>query len=165
MKKIILPLIFIGAAFVLQAQDTKPTKEATRKFINSMLAQVVGEKCTGSYLIKKQSFISDFGSYEFTEGDGSGWMSSNITLIKWQELNEFEEYAEPKNVNLRFIRLSFNTKIKNVTDYNCCIVQGSSDFTNDFSFYVSADKYESVKKACYRLSEIAKEENKDPFKN
>lgn len=37
--------------------------------------------------------------------------------------------------------------------------------TNQLVVFIPAEKIESFKKACIRLSEIAKEENKDPFQN
>lgn len=55
----------------------------------------------------------------------------------------------------------------------CCFLDDEKEksvpmntrYTDQFFIYVPTDKVESCKKALLRLSEIAKEENKDPFAN
>ena len=74
MKKILLSFLLLSLVFIAQAQDAKPTKEATQKFLNTMLSQVVGNPQDASEptirLIQKQS--SDDGFSKYLRQNGSG---------------------------------------------------------------------------------------------
>lgn len=61
------------------------------------------------------------------------------------------------------VDVSFNYKASRTSGYNDDITNQES--VSDIRFFVPSDKAESFKKACIRLSELAKEENKGPFQN
>jgi hypothetical protein len=167
MKKL-LSILFIAIATMAQAQDTKPTKEETQRFLNSMLSKTIGEIRYEIQPIKTQIFSENFSKYEITyslEDDNSYFNTDVITLIKWDNFLVFNTYSEEvyDNQNLAQIMVVFSTNIKNVN--TCEICKEKTTYSKQFGFLVLKDKIESAKKAIIRLAEIAKEENKDPFGN
>ena len=148
--------------FNVNAQ-TKPTKGETIAFIQRTLQLSVGQ--TSQY---KNTPVRTITAYDFNydqivrttflEGRNSD-MSEMITEIKWETLNSVEIHqSNPdgwKMENTSVVGLTFSSKCKENADV----------YTNSFGLIILKSKAESVKKACLRLSEIAKEENKDPFKD
>jgi hypothetical protein len=163
MKKLLLAFLFIAAAFIAEAQDAKPTKEATQSFLNMTLSKVVGIIFAPGSPIKKQSFNQTFDELEFTTtmtDDDNYFFTIQTSLIKWETLIQVDE--QDIGENLYRIDLTFKSKMKES-------FQSEVDpdkkirYVDYFSIYVLREKYESVMKACWRLRAIAKEENNDPF--
>ncbi len=174
MKKILLPFLLFAIVFTAQAQDAKPTKEATQKFLNTMLSQVVGNVEDVAQptirLIQKQYFDNDFTKYLRENRTGDDMFEREEYLkLGWQDLTDIKVIRTDKIQSM--IRLKFNSKMEN--KHFCCFLDEEKDktvpisfnYTDQFFIYVPTDKVESCKKAFLRLVEIAKEENKDPFAN
>lgn len=164
MKKTFLFLFFLASLFMVQAQDAKPSKEATQNFLLSMMKSVLGKDVNGgNYTLTKQSFSNDFDSYTCTKVTEFGNAVTEVSLIDWAKMDngfQFFSYGSP-DVS-KFICF-FTNKVQ-IVHTN---IQGriETKMIDSFGFFVPTEKKESVWKACLRLRELAKQENKDPFQN
>ena len=172
MKRLLISFLFIAGALSAQAQDSKPSKEATQKFLNNILSQVVGNPQDALQpkirLIQKQSFENDFTKYILINGSDNYFRErSEYINVPWQDFTDF--IVEINGGIQSYVRIIFKSNME--YESFCCFVDEDkgdpsfSIYTNQFLIYIPTDKLESCKKAFLRLSELAKEENKDPFKN
>lgn len=167
MKKLLTICLLIATAFTVNAQDTKPTKEETVDFINRTTAQSIGNQYRFGTLTETK-FTYD--SYSFTQTAQITDTDIHIQMetysgILWESLNP--EWI--KKINVREgdatagVSIAFSKKIKYEDAYTG--IETKIEYKNVLEIIIPIEKFESVKKACLRLSEIAKEENKDPFAN
>ncbi len=161
MKKLLFLFLFAIAINFASAQDAKPTKEETQKFITNMISQVIGspQKAGKSILIKSQSFNEKFT--EFTIKKGIGDDNNYIyeyNNISWGQLTDFQIQEEGF---VSILVLLFKSNLQQKIKESDGKVQTS--FTISLLLYVPTEKLESCKKAFLRLKGIAEEENKDPF--
>ncbi len=166
MKKLLLSIFFIAAASLTQAQDIKPTKEVTQRFINLILGKAVGEFYIEGTPIKIQSFSEAFTSFKFSiEDKEAGYLSvDEYSEIKWDELNSCVDFGGNKeNKNLERVLLVFDSKVLYINKDEG--MNARTKYVNQFTIEIPVDRTTSLIKAFERLSEIAKEENKDPFTN
>ena len=72
MKKILFLFLFATALNSATAQDAKPTKEETQKFINNVFSQVIGKPMYGQgpNLLGLQTFSENFKTFKITENAG-----------------------------------------------------------------------------------------------
>ena len=165
MKKTLLSFLFLASLVVSQAQDAKPSKDETQRFLNSMLKDVLGKDVLrGRYTVTKQSFKNDFNSYTSTNTTARGTTDVNeVSPIDWAKFEGCTEVAIAGSDDVIALSLNFSNKVEIIhTD-----IFGKLDtqLTNSFQIFVPRNKKESVLKASWRLSKITKEENKDPFEN
>ncbi|MEI9955276.1 MAG: hypothetical protein WDM90_02985 [Ferruginibacter sp.] len=165
MKKILLFSLCSILALIANAQNAKPSKEETQKFLVSMLKGALGKDVNdGIYTLTKQSFSNDFDSYSsLTVTDRGTTDGDEVSLIDWAKLDM--KYLVNQFGSKDVIQFScyFKNKIKVVnTDIFGNVKTKMKD---SFDFYVPTEKEESVWKACVRLRDLAKEETKDPFAN
>ncbi|EAZ95014.1 hypothetical protein FBBAL38_11734 [Flavobacteria bacterium BAL38] len=155
MKKLLTICLIMATVFTVNAQDGKPTKEETVAYLTRSFKLVEGEKI---YMGKYRDIT--LSNYDFQESyikttfdDGSSVTDSDF---KWETLYNITSIDCPTSDKYKVCEMNgiFNSSFK-------------SDIgtTNYFTIYVLKSRAESVKKAFLRLSAIAKEENKDPFKD
>ena len=92
MKKLLLCFLFIAAAFIIHAQDKKPTKEETIKFLNTLCQAGVGitepgySKQVTNYYDLTYSFLK-FKKKGKGCDDCRSWSQTIIyESIPWQEV-------------------------------------------------------------------------------
>lgn len=161
MKKLITICLLLATTFTTNAQQ-KPTKEETLAFMKRTLEATIGYNAPGKGKILEIKFSGDYYFYKayYDLGDTGFTNYSTTSLINWEKIKP--DFIIFKDANsLTEVKISFSNSMKikqQVSD------QPERDFFNSqATFYVSTEKKESFKKACLRLAEIAKEENKDPF--
>jgi hypothetical protein len=158
MKKLITICLLIATTFTVNAQDAKPTKEQTITFIKNQLASMIGTKYMSNNLITKYSFETDKIYFEFSDE----MVTSTYT---YSQLNWVNLVGESRAGNE--IILAFKSAIKE--DYKAfgkssgAVVNSGVKNQQYIQIPLPSDKFDSLSKAFLRLSEIAKEENKDPF--
>lgn len=114
MKKILLSLLFFAAAFTMQAQDKKPTKEETQRFLNSMLQNVIGSEHAMAK-INIQSFNNGFDEYVFSEileGNNKYYDKTEMSLIRWENLLARMDCDSTSIQSRVFVRLFFSSQLK-----------------------------------------------------
>jgi hypothetical protein len=159
MKKLLTICLIMVTVFTVNAQDKKPTKEETVIFIQRQFESLIGYKVRGSVITK---YEFDLSKIQFESRSNLNYTSSYIyTQINWGNLVKIERYEN--DIQLFFTSSIYND-YKAVMD-NGKIVNSHAKFENYIQILVPSEKFESIKKAFLRLSEIAKEENKDPFKD
>lgn len=156
--KIFLFTIFSFLVFGIQAQDKKPTKEATIKFMATVLKSIEGKKYLSSGMYHEIIEVNFDGN---TYSSLSSWNNGpaekeTSTNIKWESYDEKNSDDEKEADNLVKFLPWFSLKIK-------CEFDRKISFRNNLILSIPKEKLSSFKKACLRLAEIAKEENKDPF--
>jgi len=176
MKKLFLSFLFLAFVFMVQAQDAKPTKEETVKFLNSICQKMIG---------RENAEYSEYSKFQICEFTNTSY------IVKWktnepnhaEHLHTFfwENISWEDNTKIT-IDQTFGEIIKVLVEFKLGIPfkETFTTYNNDgsireskvtegrgpfFRAYIPEEKFESFKKAILRLSEIAKEENKDPFKN
>ena len=161
MKKLITLCLFIVASYSVKAQQ-QPTKEETVAFINRTTALTVGKIFYRSTTTEtKFTYDSYFYSQTYNTLLSTTTKQSDIlweTLIPEQIRIYYESDIETMEVGIPFTKTikyeSTSTRSGPTTEYTAWL-----------RIIIPKEKFESIKKACIRLAEIAKEENKDPFKN
>ena len=158
MKKLITICLLLATTYSVKAQQ-KPTKEATVTFIKNQLASMIGTKWIYDNLITKYSFETEKIYFE-----ASGEMVT--TTYTYSQLNWVNYVGNSRAGN--DIILAFKSAVKE--DYKAFAKNGAvvnSGVKNNQSIQIPlpSEKFDSLSKAFLRLSEIAKEENKDPFQN
>ena len=143
----------MATVFTVNAQDGKPTKEETVAYLTRSFKLVEGEKFFSN------NTAYSYSKYDFsinkiieTYDDGSG---STYSDFKWETLTEIRTPTCPEEYKVCEIRLYFSSYFKDELNLTWKFKE----------VYVLKSRAESVKKAFLRLSEIAKEENKDPFED
>jgi hypothetical protein len=158
MKKLITIYLLLATTFTVKAQDGKPTQEETITFIKYQLKSLVGSKNSGEVITK---YEFEFSKICYEAKSDLYTSSYNYSQINWGNLLEIQRY---ENDIILFFKTSIYKDYKAVMD-NGTIVNSEKKFENHIQILLPSEKFESIKKACLRLSEIAKEENKDPFQN
>lgn len=168
MKKtiVLVTLAFLSISFV-QAQDKKPTKEETIAFIKRTTEATVGKEIGWGAILEESSFSVDGYTTKQTISGTHGFTVETYRLLKWETMdsNRWSETAPQEGIEVIEIGVYFSSKVKHVRDFNLSDNNDKDEYTNELMVYIPKDKLESMKKAFLRLSEIAKEENKDPFEN
>ena len=159
MKKLFTICLLLATTFTVSAQQ-KPTKEETVAFMKRTLESAIGSRAP-FIALKEVSFSENSYSTRIIFHDGrNGDMETSS--IKWESLI-------PDQITIRKLREC--TEVEVSFRYPAKVTKSiggektSDESLSKISFYVPNDKAESFKKACLRLAEIAKEENKDPFQN
>ncbi len=159
MKKLLTICLVMATVFTVNAQDNKPSKEETVAFIQRQFESLIGSKVRNSVITK---YDFDLARIYFENRHNLQFTSSyTYTQINWGNLFEVQRY---ENDIILFFTTSIYKDYKAVKD-NGSIVNSEAKFENYIQILVPSEKFESMKKAFLRLSEIAKEENKDPFQD
>ena len=157
MKKLITICLLLITSITINAQDKKSTKEETIAFMNRTLKSTIGFEGLDGKIVEIDFNLNKYLLKTYFDIAGSGFYTSFIkSEFPWESLliNQFQ--VNENNLKIRFSRnYRFKYKIDNDTEKERLI--SSLDIT------LPLDKIESFKKACIRLSEIAKEEYIDPF--
>ncbi|WP_379042310.1 hypothetical protein [Pedobacter alpinus] len=149
----------------------KPSKEETVAFLNRTLQEVIGLRlpfaggtCSGAtfnlseLVIESAGMIGDTRFFDISQK----YWNIRWDLFKEMEFKTGDNQASYYHIrfsnNLNYSRKMFNKK----SGDNDEITENSQ---SNILLFTPLSKAESVKKAVYRLVEIAKEENKDPFLN
>lgn len=161
MKKLLLFLLFTATILVSQAQNKKPTKEETIKYLNTLAQGSLGKSWSaGEGAINFVQITDKSVTMQTVKGCVRTWNN-----IPWHEYDSSHMYQNKMIVSFKQSML---------TKYACPDVEANNskqlafefnDPEDSFYIFLASDKMENFKKAIHRLSEIAKEENKDPFKN
>lgn len=166
MKKLLTICLLMAMVFTSQAQKGKPSKEETVKFIDQTLKKFIEQS---TYFIGHETkmFCRDISFKEnelimkwtFDYSDDS--LLETISILSWEKISM--DYFDNKKEGFT----SFNVYLSSVIKKQYFSADNGSlvDYKPFFCLYVPTDKVESIKKALFRLSEIAKEENKDPFQD
>lgn len=164
----------MATIFTVNAQDKKPTKEETVAFINRTINECKGFELpfamgvlqNAVFLEKKLIYTT---SLELNPGEKYCDHKETYEDINWEKLIVKEmEFTEKSNL-ASFYYVTFETNLSNtVLNENCNRYGKNSEETSlqlNMYVFIPKNKKESIKQAFLRLSEIAKEENKDPFQN
>jgi hypothetical protein len=174
MKKLLTICFIMATVFTVNAQDKKPTKEETVAFINRTLNEIKGIKLPfASGVLQNASFSLNTLTYstslELNPGEKFCDHKEIYEDISWDKLivNEIEFTDKANFASFYFITLDSNISLTLVNE-NCNNPRQNSQkrsYQSSVQIFIPIEKKESIKKAFLRLSEIAKEENKDPFKD
>lgn len=164
----------MAITFITDAQNQKPTKAQTVDFINRTLELSIGSKYNYTYTTRT-SF--DYETYirESVMKAGSqkvvvGNYKEEYSLLKWENLliNNFQlKNCDFGDNGICEIWISFSSQIsfRETKSGKSIDNTDKTNYVQTLAMLIPSEKFESIKKACIRLSEIAKEENKDPFQN
>ncbi len=159
MKNLLLSILLIVIVSFTQAQEGKPTKEETVKFLNNQLQVSIGPDKNGDVItfieLKYDSYIIEFQSN----------LGQRIKLVysslPWDQVKEIANEIDYDNYSS--LTINFNRNIQYTVEGLTPLPEIKNDI--EININVPKDKIESCKKAILRLAEIAKEENQDPFAN
>lgn len=164
MIKFLLSVLFLASLSIAEAQNAKPTKEETQKFLYSMLKAALGKDVNEGYTLTKQSFTNDLESYSYTTVTDRGSTDGDeVTLIDWSKFANKYQVNSFGSADVIQFSCYFNNKIQVI--HKDIFGNVKTKMTDNFDFFVPTEKEDSVFRACMRLRELAKEENNDPFKN
>lgn len=173
MKKLITICFIMAIVFTVNAQDGKPTKEETVAFINRTLNECKGFKLPFQMgTIQNVDFSENKLIYTTILTLSSGKKDCDHTEIyeniNWDKLKIDEmEFNVSTDYSSNY-HIKFATNINKIIVDENCNYRDNSNKTNiqsNMYVFIPTNKKESIRKAFLRLSEIAKEENKDPFQN
>jgi hypothetical protein len=178
MKKLLTICLIMATVFTANAQNGKPTNEETVIFIKRQLELRIGTKVqeTESFIfrINKNDFnhssLNNEKQYIDPSVNKGNIQIKNISQIKWESLDLIKMGENYHNDGLIIVEFkspySYYWKSYKIRDdgKEYMYTEGES-FSSTLEIFIPIEKYESIKKAFLRLSEIAKEENKDPFKD
>jgi len=160
MKKIITICLLMAATFIANAQE-KPSKEETIAYLDKALKSPIGYN---TYNTKEnvRVVVNVIELCSFMEKEIDFKNKIKFSNINWADMKEISTCTtavcdSSYTDELVQITINFSSKIK-VECPNFKI-----RYMNEIWFAVLRSKLESFKKGLIRLSEIAKEENKDPF--
>lgn len=151
MQRIYIALLFALVPFLGKTQS-KPSKEETIKFMNSILKQ----GAYADYEKRKNELLSFTGEILQYKGNSAQYAYEDID---WSSYSDFNGQAYDKKY-IR-VRIYFDKPFKFGSDRG----SHSEKIIEWYLPLESKDKLESFKKACLRLREIWQEENNDPFAN
>jgi hypothetical protein len=174
MKKLLTICLIMATAFTVNAQGGKPTKEETVAFINRTL-----NECKG---FKLPYYMGTMQNVDFSENkliyttiltvgvDGKKDCDHKEIYenINWSKLKMDQMEFNQETDYFSYYHIRFSTNLNKTTNNENCSFRENSKKTNiqsNMYVFIPTEKKESIKKAFLRLSEIAKEENKDPFQN
>lgn len=186
MKKLLTICLIMATVFTVNGQDKKPTKQETIAYLDKVVKMSTGYKTYSvggplneedrrvkehlitdysfseskvAKLNKTKNYINNSTDISQTVFSNLNW--ENVSAIKINSLEEDKLTNDSlyRDEELEEFRIKFSNKI--MMDW------GDGELTPLFylNVYVLKIKSESFKKALERLVEIAKEENKDPFKD
>ena len=156
MKKLLTLCLLMAATLAITVQE-KPSKEKTIAFMRGVLESSIGQPYHGNHVVTQVSFDGD--SYKNTLQNihyKNDFQFIEYRAIKWEHFSSVS--TEKTLEGVVDFNVWFDVKIENIHD-------NGKSFSEIVQFLIPVLKKESFKKACLRLSEIAKEENKDPFAN
>jgi hypothetical protein len=154
MKKLLTIYLLIATICTVNAQ-TKPTKEETIAFMNRTLKSTIGF----NGIVEIDFNQNTYTLKDYTSVGAKGFYSSHTSSgIPWETLQ-----ADSFHIHGNRLRIIFSRNYRH--KYQVHNSPEIEEFISSLDIKLPFDKVESFKKACIRLSEIAKEENKDPFKN
>lgn len=164
MKQSILLFFVLVITFVATAQN-KALKSDTQGLINTTLKRVVARNsCSEGMTVSEQFFINDFANYHYTarSKDKKKAAITDVSNIKCKNYLKCEMKTSEFDSGIACATVYFTTAMKQIF-----ILEGKeiSSYETTFDIVIQPEKFESIKNAFERLAEIAKEENKDPFKN
>jgi len=164
MKKLLLLFLFTYITVVVKAQD-KPSKANTHGIINTILKRVVARNsCSEGMMVSEQFFTNDFAQYHYLEKskDKKKAAITDVSNIQWKNYLKCDMKKSEWNSGIACATVYFTTAMKQTS-----MLEGKeiSSYETTFDIVTQPEEFESIKKAFERLAEIAKEENKDPFKN
>lgn len=164
MKKLLLLFLLTSITGVVNAQN-KPTKVNTYGIINTILKRVVARNsCSDGMMVSEQFFTNDFAQYHYLENskDKKKAAITDVANIQWKNYLKCEMKTSEWNSGIACATIFFTTAMKETL-----MLEGKevSTYETSFDIVIQPEKFESIKNAFERLAEIAKEENKDPFKN
>jgi len=164
MKKLLLLFLLTSITVVVKAQE-KPSKSDTHGLINTTLKRVVARNsCSEAMMVSEQFFSNDFAKYHYAakSKDKKKSATTDVSNIQWKNYLKCEMKTSTWDNVIACTTVYFSTAMKETI-----ILEGKevSSFETTIDIVIQPEKLESIKKAFERLAEIAKEENKDPFKN
>ncbi|EAZ95016.1 hypothetical protein FBBAL38_11744 [Flavobacteria bacterium BAL38] len=181
MKKLLTICLIMATTLSISAQEGKPTKEETIAYLDKVLKMSIGYKHYGvvedirqvEFRIKYYSFTeskvtltqnqTDYRNHSSKNGETS-WANFDWTNVKSITTNSLSKNDQLPNDSLwRDKELeSINIKFSNpiIIDWG-----DGPEPRYSFGLLVLKTKADSAIKALNRLIELAKEENKDPFKD
>ena len=164
MKKLLLLFLLTSITVVVKAQD-KPSKSDAQGLINTILKRVVTRNsCSEGMMVSEQFFTNDFANYHYAASSKDKKKSAitDISDIHWKNYLKCDMKTSVWDTGIACTTVYFSTSMKQTF-----ILEGKevSTFETTIDIVIQPEKLESIKKAFERLAEIAKEENKDPFKN
>ena len=162
MKKLFTLCLLVAITLTTQAQQ-KPTKEETILFMNRVLLSTQGIAYYYGSIITKTNITNN--NYEYSEIPFPDISNDEeyfeYSMIKWEDFNPNRYSQSKESLNgLHSYTIFFTSKIKLIITEDG---HTKTTYEDEIEFLLPEDKLESFIKACQRLSEIAKEENKDPF--
>lgn len=164
MNKSLLLFFVLIITFVATAQN-KPTKEETQGLINTTLKRVVARNsCSEGMMVSEQFFTNDFANYHYNarSKDKKKAAITDVANIQWKNYLKCALNISEFDSGIACVTVYFTTAIKETF-----VIDGKevNNYETTFNIVIQPEKFESLKKAFERLTDIAKEENKDPFKN
>lgn len=171
MKNILLIALFLTATGAW-AQN-KPTKEETLDFMRRTAEAAIGSEYNSSRTTEI-TFTGDTYSRKSVMEIGNnkigGTYDDTYSGIKWENLIASGFALKNCGIGENGICemwVSFTNKVKffEGKDLKYAPSGEKTTFTQTVGILIPSEKFESMKKACLRLAELAKEENKDPFQN
>lgn len=160
MKKSLIIIAACLLGILANAQDNKPTKEETVKFIDRTLKKAIGEKAHIFLDLTITDYQFNLDKITIVTKQGTHRPESEIyENMDWAGFDEFYEPAASDNQNIEDVGLVFKSKVKTT-------FQGESKYnSNSVILSVRKENVESVKKAILHLVKLAKEEEgSNPFK-
>ena len=167
MKKKIAICLLLAATLTVNAQE-KPSKDVTVKFIEANLKKSIGTEDKYSNLLTNVSFDGNVLILTTTVASLEVRTTEKYSNFDWEgvSFSVRDDSEKSKIPGFEVVAISFETSYKQETiteQYE--EVRESERLFNWFQIHMPSDKIESLEKAFLRLQEIAKEENKDPFKD
>lgn len=164
MKKSLLLFVLLFNTFVATAQE-KPSKSDTHGLINTTLKRLVARNsCSAGMMVSEQYFTNDFANYHYAarSKDKKKAANKDVSNIQWKNYLKCDMKTSVWDSGIACTTVYFSTAMKETF-----MLEGKevSSYETTFEIVIQPEKFESLKKAFERLAEIAKGENKDPFKN
>lgn len=172
MKNLIALFLFVTCYHFVQAQESKPTKEETISFINRTINERNGQSMYGIGCQKLDQSTFTGESLVINTYCGQVDCISNIyesKQIRWDQLDTIFLKENERGI---YYEVHFKTMMQYTATTKGCYGDTKGEITNvkkstqfNLSVPVPDNKVASIKKAFFRLAEIEKEVNKDPFAN
>lgn len=166
MKKLLTICLIVAATCTVNAQE-KPSKDVTVKFIEASLKKSIGTVSYG-HLLTDVSFDGNELILTTTRKDLDVRSTVTYSNFDWEGLSRFlvRNDSEKSTIpGFEVVNISFETSYKQKTITEQYGKARKSELLSTwFLIHMPTEKIVSLEKAFLRLSEIAKEENKDPFR-
>jgi len=159
MKKTLAICLLLTTTFSATAQQ-KPTKEETIALISRTTALSIGKPYMNSSLIVTESKFT-YDSYSFADKfqEQEGITKLTYSGISWETLRPNEITLEREYGGLGTVSVRFKKAIK----YERAQTGSETEILefHAIKMVIPPEQFESIKNACLRLAEIAKEESFD----